>query len=83
MRFRIVEIKRKYQRPFFKPQYKTFLFWYNIADSEWVDTFSCNYTFSEWCNASLLSKNEAKKCIEDYKKWLNSCVESDTIHNYS
>lgn len=38
MKFRIVEIKRKYERNFFRPEYKSFLFWRNVADTQWTET---------------------------------------------
>lgn len=79
MKFRIVEIKRKYERTFFRPEYKKFLFWNKIADTKWTDTIFCDYEFNSYC--CLESKYEAEKCIADFKKWLNQCEEYNIIHN--
>jgi hypothetical protein len=81
MKFRIVEIKRKYERNFFRPEYKSFLFWNKIADTKWTDTIFCDYKFNSWRYGCLDSKSEAEKCITDFKKWLNQTDEYDVIHN--
>lgn len=80
MKFRIIEVKRKYQKPFFRPEYKSFLFWNKVSDSEWVGTIFCHYKFSNWENGCLESKSEAENCIRDFIKWLGQCEEYETVH---
>ena len=82
MKFRIVEIKSKYTIPCYRPEYKTFLFWHRLSNTEWSDTIFCHHEFSTWEPGALESLSSAKKCIEDFKQWLGNTQESATVHSY-
>lgn len=67
MKFRIKETKTEYLNTKYTPQYKVFLFWCNIADTNWANTILCNLNFDKF--GKLFSLIDAKQCISDYESY--------------
>ena len=81
MKFRILEIKRAHQKKLYRPQYKTFLFWHDISDTDWADTIMCKWEFNDWHPNCLDTMHGAEQCIADYKKYVNDGQEYVKIHD--
>lgn len=79
MKFRIKETKIEYSKSYFIPQYKTFLFWHDIADTNWASTIFCNLDFND--RGKLHTMIDAKQCISDYKSHLKKNNKYQIIYN--
>ena len=80
MKFRIIERALPRERAFFKPQYKTFLFWYSIGG---VEDFTSSFYFEMEENTLhdsytnyVRTRDEAKEIIKMFKKWCKSQCDS-------
>jgi len=82
MKFRIVEIKRPHHRHFFRPEYKRFLCWRKLGDSEWAEHAHNHKFLSGNCRRKncLYTLVEAEEAITDFKKWLIEAEEFKKTH---
>ncbi len=81
MKFRIKEVKDGIFKPLFYPQFKTFLFWYNIGNESFTESVYCKNDDFNCVNPNVDTYAEANDIIQCYKKYLIDYGSYETIHD--